>query len=209
MSVYLPQSFVVRDAGAITRLIREHPFATLITATRDEPQVSHLPLLHRAEPSPHGSLIGHVARANPHWQLFGEGTTLAVFHGPHAYVSPSWYTEPAAMVPTWNYAVVHVRGMVELVTDRNQTLAILQQLTERFESSRPSPWRLQLTGAKLDAMVGAIVAFRMTIERIDAKFKLSQNRSAEDQERVIEALRGEGFAEAEATAGWMIDARSN
>jgi transcriptional regulator len=111
------------------------------------------------------------------------------------------------MVPTWNYAVVHVRGRVELVTARDQTLAILRQLTERFESSRPAPWRLQLTGAKLDAMVGAIVAFRMTVERVDAKFKLSQNRSAEDQERVIEALRAEGYGEAEATAKWMLDAR--
>ena len=209
MSVYLPKSFVARDEAAIARLVREHPFATLITSTRDEPQVSHVPLLHSAEPSPHGSLIGHVARANPHWQLFGGGTTLALFHGPHAYVSPSWYTEPAAMVPTWNYAVVHVRGGVELVTDREQTLGIVRQLTERFESSRSAPWELQLTGAKLDAMLGAIVAFRMTIERVDAKFKLSQNRSAEDQQRVIEALRSEAFAEAEATAEWMIGARSS
>lgn len=207
MSVYLPRSFATRDGAAIDRLIREHPFATLITTTRDEPQITHLPLLRHAGPSPHGSLIGHVARANPHWQLFGDGTTLAIFHGPHAYVSPSWYAEPAVMVPTWNYAVVHVRGRVELVTARDQTLAILRQLTERFESSRPAPWRLQLTGAKLDAMVGAIVAFRMTVERVDAKFKLSQNRSAEDQERVIEALRAEGYGEAEATAKWMLDAR--
>ena len=207
MSVYLPKSFVAQDEAAVARLMREHPFATLITTTRDEPRVTHLPLLHRDDPSPHGSLIGHVARANPHWQLFGEGTSLAIFHGPHAYVSPSWYVEPAVMVPTWNYAVVHVRGRVELVTARDQTLAILRQLTERFESSRPAPWRLQLTGAKLDAMVGAIVAFRMTVERVDAKFKLSQNRSAEDQERVIEALRAEGYGEAEATAKWMLDAR--
>jgi transcriptional regulator len=207
VSVYLPQSFAVRDGDAIARLVREHPFATLITTSRDEPQVTHLPLLRHAGPSPHASLIGHVARANPHWRIFGEGTSLAIFHGPHAYVSPSWYAEPAVMVPTWNYAVVHVLGRVELVTDRDQTLAILRELTERFESSRAAPWRLQLTGSKLDAMVGAIVAFRMTIERIDAKFKLSQNRSAEDQVRVIEALRAEGLSDAEATAEWMTDAR--
>lgn len=204
MSVYLPPSFAARDGAAVARLMREHPFATLITATGDEPQISHVPLLQLAEPSPNGSLIGHVARANPHWRRFADGPSLAVFHGPHAYVSPSWYGEPAAMVPTWNYVVAHVRGTLELVTDRAETLAILRQLTERFESARAAPWRLQLEGARLEAMVGAIVAFRMTIERIDAKFKLSQNRSAEDRERVIAALRGEDFSEAGATAEWMI-----
>jgi len=204
MSVYIPASFAVGDGAAVTRVISEFPFATLITVTHEEPQVSHVPLLHRVDPLPHGSLIGHVARANPHWQRFADGPSLALFHGPHAYVSPSWYTEPAAMVPTWNYVVVHVRGRVELIPDRDETLAVLRQLTERFESSRAAPWHLQLEGPRLDAMVGAIVAFRMTIERIDAKFKLSQNRSTEDQKRVVEALRVEGYSEAEATADWMV-----
>jgi len=204
VSVYIPPSFAVRDGAAVARVISEFPFATLITVTQEEPQVSHVPLLHRADSSPHGSLIGHVARANPHWQRFADGTSLALFHGPHAYVSPSWYTEPAAMVPTWNYVVVHVRGRVELIPDREETLAVLRQLTERFESSRAAPWHLQLEGARLDAMVGAIVAFRMSIERIDAKFKLSQNRSIDDQRRVVEALRVEGYSEAEATADWMV-----
>jgi transcriptional regulator len=202
VSVYIPQSFAARGEG-IVRLMREYPFATLVTATGEEPQVSHVPLLHRAEPSPQGSLIGHVARANPHWRKFGGCSSLALFHGPHAYVSPSWYAEPAAMVPTWNYVVVHVRGRVELITDRDQTRAVVEQLTDRFESSRAQPWHLQLQGARLDVMLGAIVAFRMTIERVDAKFKLSQNRSAEDQQRVIAALRMEGFSGAEATAEWM------
>ena len=207
--MYVPSDFVQSDVAVLHEVMAANSFATIVSGGKQGLLASHVPVLIDRDRGPNGVIVAHVARANPHWQLFGKGTTLAVFHGPHAYVSPSWYTEPAAMVPTWNYAVVHVRGMVELVTDRNQTLAILRQLTERFESSRPSPWQLQLTGAKLDAMVGAIVAFRMTIERIDAKFKLSQNRSAEDQERVIEALRSEGFAEAEVTAGWMIDARSS
>jgi transcriptional regulator len=203
VSVYLPSWFAAHDADAIVRLFHDYPFATLVTATSAEQQISHLPLLHHADPAPHGALIGHVARANPHWRQLTDGPSIAVFQGPHAYVSPSWYTDPAAMVPTWNYAVVHVHGSIELVEDRAATLAILKELTERFESGRPAPWQLQLQGARLDAMVGAIVAFRMTITRIDAKFKLSQNRGAEDRDRVIAGLLEDGHADASATAEWM------
>jgi transcriptional regulator len=203
LSVYLPPWFAAHGDDAMARLVRDYPFATLVTAAGAEPHISHLPLLHRRGPAPHGTLIGHVARANPHWQVLADRPSVALFQGPHAYVSPSWYTEPAAMVPTWNYAVVHVHGSIELVTDRDATLATVQELTARFESARPAPWHLQLEGARLDAMLGAIVAFRMTITRVDAKFKLSQNRSATDRERVIAELSKEGHAEASATAEWM------
>ena len=203
MSVYLPPWFAAHDGDAIARLIRDYPFATLVTAASPEPQISHLPLLLRHDTAPHGALIGHVARANPHWRLLPDRPSIAVFQGPHAYVSPSWYTEPATMVPTWNYAVVHVHGSIELVEDRDATLETLKALTERFESGRPAPWHLQLQGARLDATIGAIVAFRMTITRVDAKFKLSQNRGAVDRDRVIAGLLEEDHADAAATAQWM------
>ena len=106
-------------------------------------------------------------------------------------------------VPTWNYAVVHVHGRAEIVADRAATLATLQKMVARFEGSRAAPWRLQLEGARLDAMVGAIVAFRVEIERIDAKFKLSQNKDEADRRRVASALRREAQADAPATAAWM------
>jgi transcriptional regulator len=203
MSLYRPAAFASDDQTAIARLLDEHPFATLITAGAGEPQISHLPLLHQSGPAPHGSLIGHMARANPHWSHFGSGASLAIFHGPHAYVSPSWYAQPATQVPTWNYAVVHVHGRAEIVADRAATLATLQQMVARFEGGRAAPRRLQLEGARLDAMVGAIVAFRIEIERIDAKFKLSQNKDEEDRRRVASALRNEAYADATATAAWM------
>ena len=203
MSVYLPPAFAARDDDAVAQVIREYPFATLITPTAGEPQITHLPLLRHAMPEPHGVLIGHVARANPHWRHLGDRASLAIFHGPHAYVSPSWYGEPAAMVPTWNYVVVHVHGDVELVDDPAGTLATVRELTQRFEGPRPAPWHLQLEGARLDAMIGAIVAFRMNVTRVDAKFKLSQNRSGADQARVVAALATEDHAEALATAKWM------
>jgi transcriptional regulator len=203
MSVYQPPAFVPQNSDAAWELVRDYPFATLITQTGDEPQISHLPLLYRSEPATRGVLIGHMARANPHWQRFAQGPTLALFHGPHAYVSPSWYLEPEVAVPTWNYAVVHVRARAELVIDREETLATVMAMTQRFESGRPEPWALQLAGARLDAMLAAIVAFRLLVERVDAKFKLSQNRNAHDRQRVAAALRDEGYAEAIATADWM------
>ena len=203
MSLYVPAAFASTDAGVMARLIGEHPFATLVTTGAGEPQLSHLPLLFVAGPEPHGALIGHMARANVHWRHFGDGPTLAIFHGPHAYVSPSWYATPATQVPTWNYAVAHLHGRAEVVADRAATLSTLQALVERFEGGRREPWRLELEGARLDAMVGAIVAFRIAIERVEVKLKLSQNKDPEDVKRVALALRSEKLADADATAAWM------
>lgn len=203
MSVYIPRTFVAGDAAPVRRLIADYPFATLITPGGGEPVVSHLPLLHIADREPHGTLLGHMARANPHWKQLGKLPSLAIFHGPHAYVSPSWYAQPATAVPTWNYAVAHVHGVAELVEGAAETRAFLDAIVHRFESDRAKPWQLDHDRPELDALVGAIVAFRIPISRIDAKFKMSQNRSAEDQARVAAALRAEGYAEAEATADWM------
>jgi transcriptional regulator len=202
MSVYVPRSFAPRDRAQALRLIDEHPFATLITPGDPEPCLTHLPLELAADRGPHGTLLGHMARANPHWRQFANGASIAVFHGPHAYVSPSWYAEPATAVPTWNYAVAHVHGVAELM-DEDEKRALLDRLVARYEGSRSRPWRLQLEGAALEAMLGAIVGFRLRIERIDAKLKLSQNRSAEDRERVIGALHAEHGEDATATASWM------
>ena len=174
-----------------------------MTAAGPEPFISHLPLEYRAGRGPQGTLLGHVARANPHWRNFGAGASIAIFHGPHAYVSPSWYAAPAAAVPTWNYAVAHVHGRVEIMDDSSETLALLEALIARYEADRAQPWRLQLEGRALAAMLDAIVGFRLTIERVDIKLKLSQNRSSDDRERVIAALRAEGYTDAEASAQWM------
>jgi transcriptional regulator len=206
VSLYVPRHFASTDPAAALRLVHEHPFATLITPALPEPLLTHLPLLHVADREPHGTLLGHFARANPHAAaaVHAPGTrSIAVFHGPHAYVSPSWYADPAGSVPTWNYAVVHVHGIVETTDDPEATRAILTAMTQRFESTRAAPWSLQLEPGRLDAMVAAIVGFRLRIERIDVKLKLSQNRSRDDRERVAAALAVEGYADAAATAAWM------
>ena len=203
MSVYIPRPFALREPKQIARLIAEHPFATLVTPGTPEPQVSHLPLQFDPAGGRRGTLLGHMARANPHWQHFARGASIAIFHGPHAYVSPSWYAEPATAVPTWNYCVAHLHGTVELMDDEHAKRALLDAMVQRYESARGKPWRLQLEGRALEAMLGAIVGFRLRVEHIDAKFKLSQNRSAEDRDRVIARLRAEGYADADATAEWM------
>jgi transcriptional regulator len=203
MSLYTPQLFDERDRAAISRLMHDHPFATLITPTADEPRVSHVPLLLVSNCEPYGTLIGHVARANPHWQAARGVASIAIFHGPHAYVSPSWYGQPAKAVPTWNYATVHAHGIVELIEDPVETRGVLDALVQRFESARNQPWSFAMPERERDALVGAIVAFRLRIRRLDAKFKLSQNRPSADRARVIAALDAEPYHEAHATAAWM------
>ena len=203
MTIYTPRAFATDDGAAVAHLIGDHPFATLMTPGEAEPFISHLPLEYHAERGPKGILLGHMARANPHWRHFGAQPSIAIFQGPHTYVSPSWYAEPATAVPTWNYAIAHVRGRVELMADAAETRALLDRMIRRYEEGRTQPWRLQLEGRSLAAMLDAIVGFRLTIERIDCKLKLSQNRSAEDRDRVIAALRAEDYADATATAEWM------
>ncbi len=203
MSLYVPTHFDARDRAAVARLLHDHPFATLVTPANDEPFVSHVPLLHVADREPHGTLLGHFARANPHASTATGVESIAIFHGPHAYVSPSWYAEPAAAVPTWNYAVVHAHGTLELADEPAETRAILDALIQRFESHRAAPWQPGLDRDRMAAMVKAIVGFRIRVRRLDAKFKLSQNRSPDDRARVASALMAEGYVEAKATAEWM------
>ena len=125
MSVYIPEHFAARERATIARLVHDFPFATLETPGATEPYVTHLPLLHVADCEPHGTLVGHFARANPHPQNVSSVESMAIFHGPHAYVTPSWYADPAGAVPTWNYAVAHVYGAIELARDAAETRAVL------------------------------------------------------------------------------------
>jgi transcriptional regulator len=203
MSLYVPEHFAPRDRAAIVRLVHDHPFATLITPQSPEPLLTHLPLLHVADREPHGTVFGHFARANPHARIADGTESIAIFHGPHAYVSPSWYADPSGAVPTWNYAVVHVHGAIELARDAAETRAVLDLMIHRFEAGRHRPWELGLDPERLAAMVGAIVGFRIRVKRLDAKFKLSQNRTPEDRRRVAAGLDTENYEDAAATASWM------
>ena len=204
MSLYNPRHFATADEQAIRRVLTEYGFATLITSAHNEVVVSHVPVLFEPDPGAHGSVIGHVAGANPHAGALDQGASFLVFQGPFGYVSPNWYTNPAGSVPTWNYVAIHVHGSVERLDGIADKRAIVDALTARHEASFPRPW----TSAKMDPpllekMLGAIVGFRMVVERIDAKFKLSQNRSSEDRAGVIAGLEERGSPAADSLAAWM------
>lgn len=199
MALYVPRTFSVEDRKVLDQLIDEHPFATLVTPASPEPFVSHVPLLRESD----SALIGHVARANPHWQHATGVSSIAIFHGPHAYVSPTWYEKPAQAVPTWNLATVHVLGRVELLPEPVDAERVIGALVERFEGRGKNAWRFAMEGRPRETLVANIAAFRIVIERVTGKFKLSQNRGPIDRRRVIDALNATGDAESLATAAWM------
>ena len=165
-------------------------FATLVTAG---PEANHLPMLLRD-----GVLCGHVARANPVWKA-GEGPGLAIFLGPHAYVSPNWYpskAETGKAVPTWNYIAVHARGAVRWIQDADWLKAHVRALSDAHESRRPGPWAVSDAPAGyIDGLARAIVGFELAIETLQGKYKLSQNREAADRAAVREAFAREGRAD--------------
>jgi transcriptional regulator len=191
--VYLPESFRVSDREACFDLIEGFGFATLISWSSTDPVVSHVPLLLDRDSVDEGRLVGHVARANPHWKRFdGAERALAIFQGPHGYVSPSWYvTHPS--VPTWNYAVVHVYGAPRTV-DADRTWGILKRLIDKYEGGRRQAWKPDLPPEFVEENLRAIVGFEMPIARLEAKFKLSQNRDAADRDGALAGLMGEGDA---------------
>ena len=185
--MYTPDHFKETNPEHIAALIEGYPFGILVTAPDGLPFVSHLPFLFESTAGAHGKLLGHMARANPQWQhLATGGKALAVFQGPHAYVSPSWYSSPG--VPTWNYAVVHLYGKPRLIEDEAELAALLERLTNTYESHRQNPWEPKLSGERSAKLLGMIVGFEIEITEVQGKFKLSQNRPAEDQQRVIEEL---------------------
>lgn len=203
MSIYIPAAFAGNDRAAIAQLVAGYPFATLITAHSGGSEITHLPLLLVPDREPYGTIIGHLARANTHWEKFAEGCTTAVFQGPHHYISPAWYAQAEGSVPTWNYAVVHLTGHPEIVADTAAIDAILDSTVRHFESHHEPAWEPQLTADALRAMREAIVAFRIPVTHAEAKFKLSQNRSPADRKRVADTLARSESREARDLAAWM------
>ncbi|MCA8990352.1 MAG: FMN-binding negative transcriptional regulator [Planctomycetaceae bacterium] len=184
--MYIPPAFKEDDPQRIVEFLRQHPFATLISTNGAAPIASHVPLLHIPGTGDKPSkLMGHVARANPQWQQFESGTSvLAIFHGPHAYISPNWY-EAEVAVPTWNYAAVHVYGTPALMTSQEDLWNQLQTMVETFEANHPQPWQLQLPGDVQEKLLDMIVGFEIEITHIEAQFKLGQNRSQADRLRML------------------------
>jgi transcriptional regulator len=191
--MYIPKAFREDRDDRLYGLLEAHPFASLITAGASGLMASHIPMVLERDSSGLGRLLGHLSRANPQWRnLAGGGEALAIFSGPQHYITPTWYPEKeetGRVVPTWNYAVVHVYGRIEVIEDAEWLLGHLEGLTSIHEAKSPVPWKIVDAPADYVAsQVKGIVGLRMKIERIEGKWKASQNRSERDRRGVADGL---------------------
>lgn len=185
--MYIPEFNRVRDRAETVAFLQANPFAILVSDADAGPFATHLPILVRSAEE-RVVLHGHMAKANPHWKLLESGKeSLVIFHGPHAYISPSLY-ENRESVPTWNYAAVHVYGHARVVSEPEQLLQEVRELIDAFDPAYFAQWSA-LSDKFRYGMLKQIVGFEMAATRIDAKFKISQNRSQKDQAAVIASLR--------------------
>ncbi|HMG19782.1 MAG TPA: FMN-binding negative transcriptional regulator [Kofleriaceae bacterium] len=215
--MYLPAQFREASTPVLHDLIRAHPFATLVTLDAGGLVANHLPFELDAAAGPLGTLRGHVARANPVWKLRTEGAAnseaaveaLVVFQGAHHYITPSYYATKAAtgkVVPTWNYAVVHAHGPLRAIEDPAWLRGFVEQLTARYEAARAqatgaAPWHVSDAPEPfLETMLKAIVGIELPIARLEGKWKVSQNRPAEDRAGVVAGLGEEPGELAQAMA---------
>lgn len=191
--MFIPSSFRINDRDTLFDFIERYGFATLVsTDPNGVPFATHVPLLLDRSSD---LLLGHIARANPQWEMFTGRESLAIFHGPHAYVSPTWYTVAPA-VPTWNYAAVHVYGTPRVI-DAERTADVVDRLVSKYESHRPTPWAGDIPDDYRRRLLAGIVGFEMPLTRIEGKFKLGQNRSVEDRAGTVAGLRADGGEAAE------------
>ena len=190
--MYVPKSFEEPDIGVLHALIRSHPLGAWVASADGALVVNHIPFLVHSADGPFGKLIGHVARANPIWKSVGESESVAIFQGPQAYITPSWYPTKEATgkaVPTWNYAVVHAHGVPRVIDDRTWLMNHVTELSDLHESGRPSPWRVTDAPADyIDTMLKAIVGIEIPITTLVGKWKASQNRPLEDKLGTIAGL---------------------
>jgi transcriptional regulator len=197
--MYVPPHFAESDPAKLYDFIERNSFGLLVSQVGGVPFVSHLPFLLDRSAGPHGTLLGHVARANPHWQDLAGQTALAVFSGPHAYISPTWYGAEN-VVPTWNYVTVHAYGRATVIEDRPALLDIVRRSVTYYESSMSRPWTLDDSSPFMGRMLGRIVGFCIEIERLEGKWKLNQNHPAERRKQVADILQEQGRDDARAVA---------
>lgn len=187
--MYIPKGFEVEDLPTLHDFMERHGFATFVSWLEGAPFATHLPLLLDRERGEKGTIVGHVARANPHATSFdGKGPALAIYTGPHAYISPSWYASQQK-VPTWLYTAVHASGQPREIADPAKVRALLERMVTLFEGGFAEPWRIgSQTETYLAGMQRGIVAFEMPIARLEGKFKLNQIKSEADRRGNIAAL---------------------
>ncbi len=198
--MYRPTHFKEERIGVLHGAIRSAGPATLVSMTPDGLFASHAPLLLDSEPAPYGTLIGHLAKANPHVRLADPAVqTLVILQGPNGYITPSYYAakqEHGKVVPTWNYVAIHAYGRLVAFDDPALLLDVVTRLTDRHESLRAAPWAVSdAPGDFVQGMLRGIVGIRLPIARLEGKVKMSQNRPAADQIGVVDGLRLDGQAD--------------
>lgn len=185
-TVYIPEHFRNEDRAAALAFMRANPFAILVSTTEDGPFATHVPVILR-ESGDQLTIRGHVAKANPHWRyLQNDPTCLMIFHGPHAYISPSNY-DTREVVPTWNYGAVHIYGGAKTFSEPEELLSMLHDLIPTFEAAYEQQWA-SLSEAYRQRMLSHIVGFEISVTRVETKFKLSQNRTRNEQQHIIDSL---------------------
>lgn len=206
--MYVPPYFNETDLSRLDWLAAHDAFGTLISTVEGAPIATHLPVLY-ARHGEHVTLTGHWARPNPQWRAIESQRTLFIFHGPHTYISPRWYLEPARNVPTWNYAVAHMYGSVRLINERDALERIVTTLAERYEGNAPGAWRLAESDPANRAMLRGIVGFELLADEVQLKFKLNQNHPLGNIEAAIRGLRAIGLEDAQNIAALMESAATN
>lgn len=207
--MYIPQAFELHDAKAVWQLVDDYGFALLITSEEGVAEATHLPLLRDPAPAPHGRLLGHVARANGQGRQLERAAeeqqeVLAVFSGPHAYVSPNDYGPGPATVPTWNYLAVHVYGVPRLMTAADDVRDLLHRLTARHEAGRAPAWSPAALDAEvMSRMLRGVLAFEIAVTRVQATAKLSQNRTPAQAAHAAARLQASAEASTQETGRRM------
>jgi len=204
--MYLPGHFAETHVEILHQLICERPLATMVTLGSNGLNANHIPFELAAEPAPMGTLRAHVARANPVWRDFSQSVeALAIFQGPQAYVSPSWYPTKQStgeVVPTYNYVVVHAYGPLRIVDDVAWLRGLVSRLTERFEAPQAQPWRVtDAPESFIEKQLQAIVGIEIAVTKLFGKWKVSQNRPEIDREGVVSELSKTTDADSLAIAG--------
>jgi len=197
--MYLPDHFKEAQLPVLHRIIRDHPLGILVTHAGGL-DANHLPFELDADRGESGTLVAHVARANPVWQAVPSGAeVMVIFRGPNGYISPSWYPskhEHHKQVPSWNYEVVHVHGTLRIMDDERYVRGVVARLTRRHEAAEPKPWKMgDAPRDYLDKMVSMIVGIEVEITRLEGKRKLSQNKDAADRVGAANALADRGASE--------------
>lgn len=212
--MYIPKHFEQPSIETMHELMRAYPLATLVTLSSGGLEANHIPLHLSDTPTPFGMLRGHVARANPLWRDFAkELEVLAIFHGPDAYITPSWYAtkqETGKVAPTWNYAVVHAYGTLRAIDDAGWVREHLETLTDHHEANLPKPWAVSdAPGEFIEETIKAIVGVEIVITRLSGKWKVSQNQPEQNQAGVIKGLASCGHRDAVAMAALVEVARKD